>query len=1092
MLYSLPLAPGQKKQIAIVDWERRDIASRAESTVLSEQLDNLIARDRDVSDVVKTTLHEHSHGESDSLTVGSAHGSGVAGGGGQGGASFGGLASTAMSGGYSESQATQDSLRDLTASAVQRIHDQTMQAASSVRNLRTSVIQTVGQGERVSVTTEVVANHNHCHAMTVEYFEVLRHFRVSTELADVKECLYIPLPMSAFEEKKVQRWRDLLASYLRKPTLLPAFDANDRVISEWVDADFPPKRFADEQITFLEGSLALVVRAPNQADAVGAATDAVVSAAESVLPEVAAKLMEGLYEALKPSSSNPQPTDSQMTFRVRGSSGVNQALAMEFALIDQFAVGRPLQVSMRLSGRLNPPLTRAQIETVVISWPQELTDAFPPGSKFLIRSATMRYRTAHMHHVLFSNSNLNAGLSSNMVMIPTPLDHEEMRDPQKEDRTAQLRLIQHLNQHIEYYHKAIWWGMDPDRRFMLLDGYLAPTLPGDPKRSLAAVVDNRLIGFAGNSMVMPVGHGIRMDPTYSIDPASPRRLKDLYPVTLMPPTRISLPTKGVFAEAVMGDCNSCESKDETLFWRWNEVPTGDEPTAIMPPGADSRRSDDTRTLVPTAFPAPMVSIQTAPALPEPTALDSALKVIGAANLFKDITGLDQNQKNALAALQTNAESAKYFAGEASKLAQQQQMKDGGIDKSLQSIKQAQAAGLIDPKQASDLAIGALQGLTGKSEGKPASATASPVKEFIDSAAQSAQSKLKVESGGEKIEVEKSGSTTSSSLAAPVSQSYVYEVSPQTAIQVLRQLSDFRSKIPVPSDGVGIVGNDEVTKVLISDFEVDKDNVIDADRIRVLDMVGDLLNSDPQAAAYLVGRASQTGLESKNLPLSERRALAAFNWLIGPKGVDPAKLSWVGVGALDPIVDRRGLEEPLNRSVEIVYSVPLAVPVKTTPPVANPGGGTKWEIAFDLSWGMSLKKGIAIGISAFELTNVTDPANPVKRSGVFIGGGMGVGLLDKLLPKNLKDLDKLGMIPAASFAPPASFETPTKITFDDFHWCLCRMTEASAHLFLGGSISILSFVFVPTTPSRMNVGGGQGGPVGLNASTLIGTMRLFDP
>jgi hypothetical protein len=58
-----------------------------------------------------------------------------------------------------------------------------------VRSQRSTVIQTVNQGESLRVQTEYVANHNHCHAITMEYFEVLRHFLVRHRLADVQECL---------------------------------------------------------------------------------------------------------------------------------------------------------------------------------------------------------------------------------------------------------------------------------------------------------------------------------------------------------------------------------------------------------------------------------------------------------------------------------------------------------------------------------------------------------------------------------------------------------------------------------------------------------------------------------------------------------------------------------------------------------------------------------------------------------------------------------------------------------------------------------------------------------------------------------------
>ena len=68
-------------------------------------------------------------------------------------------------------------------------------------------------------TTEVVANHNHCHAMTIQYFEVLRHLRVTHELADVQECLFVPLPMTPFDRAKALRWRQSLETYLQRPEL---------------------------------------------------------------------------------------------------------------------------------------------------------------------------------------------------------------------------------------------------------------------------------------------------------------------------------------------------------------------------------------------------------------------------------------------------------------------------------------------------------------------------------------------------------------------------------------------------------------------------------------------------------------------------------------------------------------------------------------------------------------------------------------------------------------------------------------------------------------------------------------------------------
>ena len=51
--------------------------------------------------------------------------------------------------------------------------------------------------------------------------------------------------------------------------------------------------------------------------------------------------------------------------------------------------------------------------------------------------------------------------------------------------------------------------MDPNRRYMLLDGFDAPR---SGERSIASVVENRLIGIIGNSLVLPVANGVHLDP----------------------------------------------------------------------------------------------------------------------------------------------------------------------------------------------------------------------------------------------------------------------------------------------------------------------------------------------------------------------------------------------------------------------------------------------------------------------------------------------------------------------------------------------------------------------------------------------------
>jgi hypothetical protein len=217
LLYSLPLAPCQKKQIAVLDWDRQEIAARAERLESEERMAAVISRDRDVSEIVNSTLHETVRGGSEARTSAAGSGLGLV----IGPVIFGAAGGTSGAG----SSAWQDSAKSLAAGSLQQLRDRTMQSASAVRSQRSTVVQTARQGETMTVQTEVVANHNHCHSMTVQYFEVLRHLQVGQELADVQECLFVPLFMSKFDASKALRWREPLARFLRNRALRGGFDA---------------------------------------------------------------------------------------------------------------------------------------------------------------------------------------------------------------------------------------------------------------------------------------------------------------------------------------------------------------------------------------------------------------------------------------------------------------------------------------------------------------------------------------------------------------------------------------------------------------------------------------------------------------------------------------------------------------------------------------------------------------------------------------------------------------------------------------------------------------------------------------------------
>ena len=719
LLYSLPLAPGQKKQIAVLDWERRESAIREEALEETESLQATLSRDRDIGEMVNSVLSESSRGGS------FAKSSSVAGGIGIGAivGPVGGLLGVAGGRSKASSEAWQNSSRSVSADSLQTLRDRTSQAAAAMRAQRSTVIQTITQGERVAVTTESVANYNHCHAMTVEYFEVLRHLIVRQRLTDVQECLFVPLQMSLFDRAKALRWRNTLKPIMPQRSLRAGFDALERIDNNYLGSDMPTGAYADEKLEYLEGELTIRFqlarpRDDDQDDFNPASWIWMGLLLPMLNPqELYRNFLKG--QALKDRIFLEQVgpriasafVDLLRIFWV-DTNDVEHPLPVDPTLLSNFSNDTRLAVSLRLAGAL-PPVARKDIKFIKISefaFPGiPFFNVLPAGSRVIVDGGQISYRTKYSSGYLFRSGRIANDLTgSDSVRIYTPLTLEELRKPREEDKELARRLLDHLNENLERCHHELWKQMSEDRRFMLLDGFEAPNSGG---RSIASVVENTLIGIVGNSLVMPVARGFHLDPTYNQDVENPIDLLEHYqPNTPIEPVRVAIPTRGVYAEAVMGACNSCERKEEERFWRWEESPIPDNPPAILPVSTESRATQPP-DLTAKDFPSPIIAMQNAPAAPDPTGLASAMTLIGQSGLFKDITGLEGNQKNAAAALQSAFDTAQFFGGKAADLALQAKMaKD--IDKATRTIQSAKENGLITEAQAQELTKNAISGMIG--------------------------------------------------------------------------------------------------------------------------------------------------------------------------------------------------------------------------------------------------------------------------------------------------------------------------------------------------------------------------------------------
>lgn len=672
LLYSLPLAPGQKRQIVVVDWTGGETRFRTESRTVSESFSADMSRDRDVAEIVNSTVTESIRAGSKTRTWGAGGGLGL-------GVPFSGGffgLGVAGGGGGSSSEAWQDSARALSASAGQNIFDRTQQAATAVRSQRATVVTGRRQTESVSVTAEVVANYNHCHSMTVEYFEVLKHYRVDLELASVQECLFIPLQMTRFDDMKALRWRDPVTQHLRDPQLAGGFDAMERILTGYVDSDMPAARYADERVTELWGELRveLDIRRPREQregedineylnrnwstwDVLFGPGSAARAYDQSVRERALAEKIFADELAPRIARAFGDTLLFELLVDTNGTMSYEQATA-DFTMASDYRPGREHLIAFRCILPAGQQYSRARIKGVRVS--TTVAD-ITPGSRSILRYIHVSYRNRFRSFTLLSPRRLRDEIKAAdpLFVAAYALSKEEQLNPRQEDLRLRDRLLKHLNEHVEHYHQVIWWLMDPGRRFMLLDGFIAPDSGG---RSVASVTENRLISIIGNSLVMPVAPGYVLDPIArnADDPERPINLKEAYrPKIPFPPKRISVPTRGVHAEAILGECNSCEIVDNRRFWDWASEPIEDEPTAIAESSTASRRQTPPDTEL-TPFQAPIVAIQNTPEAPLPTSLGDLTKVLAQKDLFKDVTGLEGNQANAIQAFQRAMQTANSF------------------------------------------------------------------------------------------------------------------------------------------------------------------------------------------------------------------------------------------------------------------------------------------------------------------------------------------------------------------------------------------------------------------------------------------------
>jgi hypothetical protein len=739
--HTLTLAPRQTRRISRISWRRREIASRREATQVRDQVAQTTARDRDYNDAVQSSLSEWSKGGSESSTTGEAGGIGFA------------LGPVVIGGGAAHGQATSSSWqsggRRVAASEQQSLRDAIRQFGESLRRLESTVVTEVSQEEDVEGVSETLRNVNYCHALTVVYHEILRHYRVDTGFAGVRECLFVPFSVTPFDVDKALKWRDKLRGGMLARDLRWALDRLDDVATAWVDSDIPPGRRSVHPINYATGSayIRLSIERPRDreeeetieqhrqlwtrlAPLLGLPVNRIIAQMErenldrdvyfqrEIAPTIAAKWADRLKLSI-------------------GGSTIGGA---DFTLASSYKFGGTVRIDFSIP--VGRQFSREDLQQMVL----RSVDPLPQGSVANLTRLSLNYYTDHFDSTaesVRSENDLNKSDTGEPdpqgAAVFMPLTPWELQDLRRVIEDAVDKLIVHLNANLVYYHKVILWLIDRDELYMLLDGFTAPygrrfengVWVEDTGRSLASVVEREPMGILGNSLVFRVAGGAFL----GIDGhESPTALHNYYfdSEYRSQPLRVSLPTEGLYAQALMDRCSACEEHYGGTDW----VLSDKDPELESLANQFGTRRAAPEGMTPTELPDTIISLQNAPAAPDPTGLGAILQAVTSSESFRDMAGLAGTQANAMGALTQAASLAQGF-GQMAVDFQKSKQATATAKQKLDNIKKAQSDGLIDQAEAGKQAARALEEQN-MSMGTPPLTGEPPISEALDNARMTGQ------------------------------------------------------------------------------------------------------------------------------------------------------------------------------------------------------------------------------------------------------------------------------------------------------------------------------------------------------------------
>jgi hypothetical protein len=699
LVYSLPLAPGEQQRIAVSD-ERETLSVREQESMSASELQryNEVA-DSSTSAVFRSAFDESAAGGS-RMKVNTESGSF---GGGLGiGAIFGPIvAGLGIGGGYSDSTTTgstsswQSASRDYVSNASQDFHSSLARQASARREASRSSVRLASSTERREVVTKVITNHNHNHALTMQYWQVLRHFGVSSVVDDIQLVCFVPLEVVQFLPSNqprtlptgsysrnfllgryamLLRYHDVLSSRIgwraemrHGLRVLQAFAGNPTMTVESSTGSAQDIVNVSFTGTFMPFEDFFVSAVSTSGARIGPVRLSGASAALPATYETKAALLQGLrtrrsgsFETRTAALALPEYVARSDIARLefsRSFSTLSYRLAMPAGLsFSDLLSWITNQAALDVS--LSPSDLEREIGGPVVSDPT----ATIGGTVDLLEAYNGPGGTETMGAVLpVAARRLAPELSfADVLRIEA--------------------VLQHVVQNTVEFSKAVWQSLTPEERAIMLEAYTIGVPSGGVPDAADEVpllncVANTVIGYFGNAAIMPffipaTVAGKLGRTSRDVQEALLRFHRQAYAPAQ---SSVTLPARGVLGEAVLGHCESSEKIDLTRFWNWQDSPADeatDPATLANLLGGGNQLVGPAGATAPSGLQTgPMVTINQGPTALSPADLATRLVAsMPATNLPQDLTGITQLAAQAKVQTETTAETLNKTIAEATGLA----------------------------------------------------------------------------------------------------------------------------------------------------------------------------------------------------------------------------------------------------------------------------------------------------------------------------------------------------------------------------------------------------------------------------------------